>query len=236
MAERSAIGVLSRGAFAGLALAAIAFSASGAGRLSTANFEAGERQDESVIKQVALNTYRQLPLAFVQNAGQLDHRVRYAAQAGNASVFLTRRGVVVALAEGGRGLALRLAFLGANTRPMVVGARRSPGRVNYLVGNDPSRWWTNLPTYAEVVYMDLWPGIDLAVRGEGGQLKYEFRLAPGADPVRIRLGYSGQERLSLERSGGLRIETAHGLLRDSRPLSYQPIGDRRVAVASRFVL
>ena len=47
---------------------------------------------------------------------------------------------------------------------------------------------------------------------------------------------AASERLSLGRGGELRIETALGLLRDSRPVSYQPIGGRRVAVESRFVL
>jgi hypothetical protein len=190
---------------------------------------------EGAAQRQALNAYRALRLAFVANAGQLDRRVRYSAQAGNASVFLTRRAAVVALGKGRRGLALRLAFLGANPEATIAGADRSPGRLNYLVGNDPARWQTNLPTYEEVLYRNLWPGIDMAVRGRGGQLKYEFRLDPGADPAQIRLAYGGQERLSLERSGALRIQTALGILRDSRPVSYQLVDRQRVAVASRFV-
>ena len=184
----------------------------------------------------AVNAYRALPLAFVRNAGQLDRRVRFSAQAGSASVFLTRSEAVVALGKGRQGLALRLRFLGASPRATLSGAERSPGRVNYLIRNDPSRWQQDLPTYREVVYRRLWPGVDLAVRGRGGQLKYEFRLAPGSDPARIRLAYRGQERLSLDRDGRLRVETALGTLRDNRPVSYQPIGRRRVAVESSFAL
>ena len=215
-------------------IALTALSVSGADGTTTA--KPRQPSGERPARQAALSSYRALPLAFVRNNGQLDRRVRYSAQAEGERVYLTRSAVTLALAVGRRGLALRLAFLGAAPDATITGAERSPGRVSYLIGNDPSRWQQNLPSYGEVVYRGLWPGIDLAVRGPGGQLKYEFRLAPGADPARIRLAYRGQERLSLDRDGELRVETALGLLRDGRPRSYQPISGRRVAVQSRFAL
>ncbi len=217
-----------------LACAGIALSLSSAA--GTRAKQPRQESGESAARRAALKTYRGLPLGFIRNAGQLDRRVRYSARAGPASVFLTRREAVVALAEGRRGLALRLAFLGASPEATIAGANRGPGSVNYLVGNDPARWQTNLPTYEEVVYRNLWPGIDMALRGRGGQLKYEFRLAPGVDPAQIRLRYRGQERLALERSGALRIETPLGVLHDTRPVSYQLVDGERVAVGSRFAL
>ena len=229
----SVVGAPTRG-LPGLLLALTALSFSGADGTTTANPR--QASAESPARQAALASYGALPLAFVRNAGQLDRRVRYSAQAGGARIHLTPGAVTLALAKGRRGLALRLAFLGASSSAPITGAGRGPGRLSYLIGNDPARWQRNLPTYREVVYRGLWPGVDLAVRGRGGQLKYEFRLAPGADPARIRPAYHGQERLSLDRNGALRVETALGLLRDSRPVSYQPIAGRRVAVRSRFAL
>ena len=187
-------------------------------------------------QQVTLNAYRRLPLAFVANGGRLDPRVRFTAQAGGASFFFTRSEAVASLAKGTRGLALRLRFVGANPNPPISGARPASGKVNYLVGDDPARWRTNLPTYGELVYRDLWPGVSMGVRGREGALKYEFRVRPGADPARIRLAYRGQRRLSLGRGGELRIATALGVLRDARPVSYQTIGGRRVPVESSFAL
>jgi Beta-propeller repeat len=151
-------------------------------------------------------------------------------------VFLARTGMVVRLAGENGAIALRLRFLEASTTPRIAAARRDSGRVNYLLGRNPDHWQTNLRSYREIVYRGLWPGVDLRMRGGGGKLEYEFRLAPGADPGRVRLAYRGQDRLSIEPSGGLRIETALGPLEDSAPLSYQPIGGRRVAVASKFTL
>jgi Beta-propeller repeat len=180
--------------------------------------------------------YGRLPLAFVPNRGQTDARVRFSAQAGGASFWFTPSEAVFAFAKEKRGVNLRLRFLGADPTATVAGATPGPGKVNYLLGNDPAKWRTNLPTYGEVVYRDLWPGVDLAFRGQPGKLKYEFRLAPGADPAQIRLTYRGAERLALGRAGELRIQTALGVLRDSKPVSYQLVGGRRAPIASRYVL
>jgi hypothetical protein len=187
-------------------------------------------------KEKALAAYGRLPLAFVPNAGQTEARVRFQAQAGGASFWFTPTEAVFAFAAERQGHVLRLGFVGANPAVEIVGRRPGLGRVNYLLGSDPAKWHTGLPTYGEVVYRGLWPGIGLAFRGRGGKLKYEFRLVPGADPSDIRLAYGGTERLSLSRAGELRIQTSVGVLRDPRPVSYQLLAGRSVPVESGYAL
>jgi len=48
------------------------------------------------------------------------------------------------------GLVLRLQLVGANPNPQIAGLEELPGKVNYFLGNDPSKWRTDLPTYAKV--------------------------------------------------------------------------------------
>ena len=184
----------------------------------------------------ALDAYGNLPLAFVPNLGQTDPRVRFSAQAGGASFQFTDEAALVTLAKGEQGVSLRLAFLGANPAPTIEGARPGPGRVNYLIGNDPAEWHTGLPTYGQVVYRELWPGIDMVFRGGAGQLKYEFLVRPGARPADIRLAYGGASGLSVNGAGELLVQTPLGALRDERPRSYQEMDGRKVPVASRFAL
>jgi len=195
----------------------------------------GTAQRSSAGESQARTVYGQLPLAFVPNAGQTDPRVRFTAQAAGASFFFTQKEAVLSFVKGKKGLVLRLAFLGANPDARIEGQRRGPGKVNYLLGNDPSKWRTDLRTYGEVVYRGLWPGIDLAISGAGGALKYEFRLEPGAKVSDIRLAYRGADRLTLNRAGELLIATPLGRLRDDRPRSYQVIDGKQAAVESRFV-
>ena len=184
--------------------------------------------------------YGKLPVTFVPNAGQLDSRVLYAAQGGGHSFFFTREEAVFVLSQGtsktARGTVLRLRFVGANPEARVEARQPAPGKVNYLIGKDRSRWHTNLSTYAELVYHDLWPGIDMLFRGGSGRLKYEFHVRPGASVSDIRLAYRGAEGLSVARAGDLLIRTPLGVIRDERPISYQELGGKRVGVQSRFAL
>lgn len=52
-------------------------------------------------------------------------------------------------------LAYKLEFVGASpTAP--IAKNELEGRVNYLIGNDPSMWHTDVPTYQEIVYPGLY--------------------------------------------------------------------------------
>lgn len=114
----------------------------------------------------------QLPLSFVPNAGQLDPSVHFQAHGLLGSdLFFAPQEVILALpgnvADSSSShisqppVALRLRFEGANPTPELVGGERLPGIVNYFLGNNPDQWRTNLPTYKNLVYRDLYPGIDL---------------------------------------------------------------------------
>jgi hypothetical protein len=159
--------------------------------------------------------------------------VRFYAQAPGFGVFLTPEKAVLSLTKGERGAALEMRFIGANPGARIVPSDRGDGAVNYITGSGTE---TGLPTYGEVTYRDLWPGIDMVFRGQGGRLKYEFHVAPGADPSRIKLAYAGTEGLALAGAGALLVGTPLGTLRDSRPVTYQRVGGKRVPVESRFVL
>jgi hypothetical protein len=186
----------------------------------------------------ALDAYNKLPLSFIPNEGQSDEAVRYYAQGAGYGFFFTHKGAMLSFAEGkGRGgQALALDFLGADPHATLTAKKRLPGEVNYLVGDDPAKWEQGLATHAELLYGGLWPGIDMTVRGEGGNLKYEFRLKPGASVKDVRLGYRGAEGLSVGAGGDLLVQTSLGVIKDAAPVSYQLIGGERVPVESRYTL
>jgi hypothetical protein len=204
----------------------------------------------------ALDAYRKLPLSFVPNAGQTNERVRYLAQGtGSSFFFFTDDKVTLSFAKPAgedpgsgapptgsegpnagteqRGVALELRFIGANPNARVEVGAPAPGKVNDLTGAESERR-RDLPTFGELTYRDLWPGIDMVFRGQGGKLKYEFHVKPGADPSDIQLAYAGAEGLSVTEGGSLEIDTVLGTLRDSAPVSYQPAGEKRVPVESRY--
>jgi len=133
-------------------------------------------------------------------------------------------------------ITIRLRFAGANPNPTVEGLEPLPGTANFLLGDDPTQWRTNVPTYAAVAYRELYPGIDLVYRGTAGVLKTEFTVKPGADPGMIRLVYRGMEALRLRENGALVLQTAAGELIEEVPTLYQEIGGRRVEVKGSYRL
>jgi len=186
------------------------------------------------VKEQVADAYGKLPLSFIPNAGQADPQVRFAAQGPGFAVSFTPSEALLSFVKGERGHTLALRFLEASPQALTA-HQQLPGTVNYLIG-DRAQWRTGLPTYEQVVYRDLWPGVDAVFRGGEGKLKYEFHLAPGAQVGHVRLGYSGADPLALGPQGELLIHTPLGTLRDASPLSYQPIGGRHAAVQSRYVL
>ena len=125
---------------------------------------------------------------------------------------------------------------GANPTSQVVGLEELPGKANYFIGNDRTKWRTNIPTYAKVRYQEVYPGVDLVYYSKQGQLEYDFVVAPGADPKTISLAFTGAERIEAENEGDLILRTAGGNIRLHRPVVYQEIDGTRKSIAVRYAL
>jgi hypothetical protein len=88
-----------------------------------------------------------------------------------------------------------------------------------------------LATYSRLRYKEVYPGIDLLFYGNQGTLEYDFVVAPGADPGRIRLRVNGMA--SVNGHGELQLgsgpeATLH------RPVLYQNITGGKKTIAGRF--
>ncbi len=172
-------------------------------------------------------------LSFEPNRGQTAPAVDYLARGPGYGVFLTAGEAVLAF---GDRTPVRLRLLGASPAPEVTGLGGLPGRVNYLVGDDPDGWMAGVPTYSRVRYRGVYPGIDLVYHGAGGRLEYDFVVAPGADPGTIRLGFGGVAGVGTDARGGLVLTTPTGVIRQAKPYLYQEIGGVRSPVSGGYLL
>jgi len=198
--------------------------------------------------------YAGLPLYFEANQGQTDPQAQFLSRGPGYTLFLTSTEAVLVLMKrepsapepaaltrpGPRGPAagtvLRMTFVGANPQPRVAGREELPGKVNYFIGNDPTKWRANLPTYAKVRYDDLYPGIDLVYYGNQRHLEYDLVVRPGADPTQIGLGVEGADHLEVDARGDLVLHTALGPVRQHKPVIYQEVDRLRREVAGSYVL
>jgi Beta-propeller repeat len=183
--------------------------------------------------QTPVKGYGELPLAFEPNRGQADARTAFVARGAGYTIGLRATEALFAL--GGRDR-LRLRLAGASHHATFAPEQRLPGKVNYLLGNDRSRWLTGLPTYARIMARNVYPGIDLAYYGQQGTLEYDFILRPGTDPSLISLGFEGAGSLEIDGSGSLVIKLSGGTLRQPAPRVYQEIDGLRHEVDGSFAL
>ena len=125
-------------------------------------------------------------------------------------------------------------LVGAGSKPVIEANEPLPGTYNYFIGSDPAKWHTHVHAFREVMYHDVWQGIDLKLYANGRNLEQEFIVHPGADPSQVRLAYEGIKKLDLATNGSLQIHTEFGNLIESQPRLFQELAGKRVAVRGRF--
>ncbi|MBN2492702.1 MAG: SBBP repeat-containing protein [Planctomycetes bacterium] len=176
-----------------------------------------------------------LPLHFVENRGLDPANVAYTVDGADKSLFFAPGGITFRLKGEDQAWVVKLDFVGANPDVAPQGEDRQQAIVSYFRG--PRRdWKTGLRTFARIVYRALWPGIDLVYSGTANELKYEFVVAPGADPAQIQLRYRGAESVEVTAASSLKVTTPAGSFEDAAPVAWQEIDSQRVSVAMAYRL
>lgn len=181
-----------------------------------------------------------LQVRFDANRGQTDAEVKFLTRGSGYSLFLNAAEFVLRLpgrqsSEAPDEAVLRFRPIGANPKPQVHGVERLAGHVNYLMGEDRSKWTRLIPGYAKVRYRQLYPGIDLVFHGSSGQVEYDFVVRPGADPEQIGLAVTGATHMAVSSQGDLVIDTAAGQFRQPKPVVYEVNGTQRRRVEGGYV-
>ncbi len=162
-------------------------------------------------------------LAFEPNRGQAAPTVRFLARGNSRDYLLSASGVTVQGAT--------LHFSGANAQPNAFGVDPLAERHNYFHGGISQ---TDIPTYRRVRYSSLYTGIDCVFYGDQKGLEFDFEVARGADPAKIRLRWIDAQSVRLDSNGEIVIETVSGELRQRAPTVYQERNGRRISIAGGY--
>ena len=213
-------------------------------------------------KEDMTRAYGTLPLGFEANQGQTAPEVRYLAHGQGYQVFLTNQEAVLTLRQpataatksslkgasvlptragrkahvAAKASVLRVHFDGANPTAEIAGTRQLPGKTNYLIGNDRSKWHTDIPSYAAVRYQGMYPGVDVLFYGRQQRLEYDFVVAPGADLRAIALSISGARKLEIDSRGDVQMSVAAGKVALQKPLIYQEVNGERREIAGNYAI
>lgn len=134
-----------------------------------------------------------------------------------------------------RSHAIKVHFANSNAFATMLPEKKREGYDNYFLGNDSSKWKSNVFAYGAMVCKDIYPQTDIRYYSEGGKLKYDIILHPGANPALPVMEYEGADNLKVK-NNELYIGTSVGTINEMSPYAYQIIDGLKKEVACRFKL
>jgi gliding motility-associated-like protein len=194
------------------------------------------------------------PLEFVRNEGQWNGSFDYKSITGTGNLYFSSNAITYLLAEQDalqkiddykHGQTTNMPIIKYHAYKMVfehalqanVEAQKIQQHYyNYFLGNDASKWKSNIHPALALDYKQLYDGVDLHISSENRNLKYDFIVAPHADPNQIQLRFEGVDKLSIQKNGSLAIATSVGEVKELKPVVYQYIDDQRILVPCKYEL
>lgn len=195
-------------------------------------------------------SYGNLPISFEANEGQTASEVKFIARGNGYGLFLTSNGAVLSLDEPSgsnqNGLSadersaahsravVSMQMLDSRRPSRIRGRDKQPGKVNYFIGSDSTKWRKNIETFSKVHYESVYPGIDVVYYGNQKELEYDILVAPHANPRSITMQFSGAELCTDGETGDLILRTPNGDVRQRKPVAYQQLEGRRNEVTAAY--
>lgn len=182
---------------------------------------------------------------FIPNKGQWHSDILWFAHTDNVNVWITKKGInfdyrqLIASKESTEsalsssakptswtvlGHNVRMNIIGANGKGVPSIASETGTKMNYFIGNDESKWVSNVPVCSEAVVQDIQPGVDMVVSVEQGSPRYDFVVKPGANHRDIALSFEGANSVNIE-SGTVEYTTRFGTVKNAQLLAYQRNAD-----------
>lgn len=115
---------------------------------------------------------------------------------------------------------LDINWLGSNNHCEVTGINAYAGYDNFYLPVCPEGA-KNVRTYREVIYENVYEGIDVHYYEKNGGLKYDYLVKAGADYRQISMQVQGASQIRIDREGALTIITPMGTIVEPKPVVTQ---------------
>jgi hypothetical protein len=197
-----------------------------------------------------------LPLTFEKNQGQFPAEVKWTARSSgyevlfddkSATIVIPDKTVLQAASTRLPGTppplhipysAVRMKLAGSRRWHEITGAEPTGGVSNYVNNRDLKRSVNRIPQYRRMKVANVYPGIDLILYSNGGDLEYDFAIAPDADPNKIQIVFEGTNAIRVDSKSGDLVLTLpdRSEIRQLKPKLYQRVGNKDVEIFGSYKL
>jgi gliding motility-associated-like protein len=132
-----------------------------------------------------------------------------------------------------RSHAYQVSFTGSNTNATKSAEKAMEGYSNFYIGNEPSKWASQVKSYGVVTYRNMYRGVDVRYYSDNGFVKYDLLVAAGGAADEIAMEYKGVNALKVVR-GALHVSTSVGETVEREPFAYQLINGIRKQVPCSY--
>ena len=178
---------------------------------------------------------------FTKNEGQLDNDEIYFTYSSQDKIFgFCESSVLIKLSKTlednkTKSSIIKITFENSN-KVIPVGKEVLNHKTNYFIGNDSSKWKSNVPNYEKIIYKNLYDGIDLVYYFNEKGLKYDWIVKSFTNPNQIIERFEGIVSTKIDSNGELIIETNTGEFREQTPIGYQIIDGVHYEVNIAYVV
>ena len=173
--------------------------------------------------------YGQLPLSFEANQGQTDSQVNFLSRGTATHCSSPRPRPCSPSKQGDTKQRRRHANRRGQPAARAVGLDKQAGVSNYLIGNDPSKWHTDIPNYGQGRLPGRLPRHRPGLPRRPEAARVRLRRRPRRRPRAIRLAFDGMRSASLDRAGNLVLHTSGGDVVEHAPVVYQEVNGQHQA-------
>jgi len=186
---------------------------------------------------------------FTQNKGQWNNKVLFEGKFKGGKVFLEKQGLsyVFFPKDGLESMhhhgsktpvtyhAVKMNFMNCNLGSVIQESDSNAFYENYFIGKDPSKWASRVKSFKQIVFKNLYQGIDVKYSSEKNNFRFDFIVKPSADLNQIVMDFEGQNHLKVQ-EGNLIFETEVGELMQKAPYAYQIINGKQIEVKCNYLV
>lgn len=131
---------------------------------------------------------------------------------------------------------ISMVFKGMNAGFNVKKSSKSMDYLNYYMEQCPDGV-EKVYSYLEITYQNAYDGIDIQFFGnETGDLKYDYIIAPYADPSQIKLEWLGADSVFINEKGELVVDNQVKAFKESLPKVYQLLDKDTLLIEAQYKL